>query len=91
MRPSLFLSVLLTTPLGVFAHTHDPADARAPVEPPAYRSVFTDLPRGVETDRDDWRAANINVTEHDDGAHAGHEPPKPADDPHAGHRHGAPK
>ena len=35
--------------------------ARTPVPPVAYRSVFVDLPQGVESTTLDWKAANANV------------------------------
>lgn len=37
------------------------AQARTPVPPVAYRSVFADLPQGVESTTLDWKAANANV------------------------------
>jgi hypothetical protein len=37
------------------------SQARTPVPPVAYRSVFADLPQGVESTALDWRAANANV------------------------------
>ena len=37
------------------------SQARTPVPPVAYRSVFVDLPQGVETTTLDWKAANANV------------------------------
>ena len=37
------------------------ADAGAPVPRPQYRSVFQDVPRGVEARHDDWRQANAEV------------------------------
>lgn len=38
-------------------------DAATPVPPVVYRSVFTDLPTGVETTDSDWRQANQAVGE----------------------------
>lgn len=39
----------------------DAADPGAPTPPPAYRSVFTGTPTGVEEDSVDWRKANADV------------------------------
>lgn len=37
------------------------SQARTPVPPVAYRSVFADLPQGVESTTLDWKAANATV------------------------------
>lgn len=37
------------------------ADAASPVPAVAYRSVFTDTPKGVEAETLDWKAANAAV------------------------------
>lgn len=37
------------------------SQAGTPVPAAAYRSVFADLPRGVETTAQDWKAANAAV------------------------------
>lgn len=37
------------------------SQARTPVPPVAYRSVFADLPEGVESTMLDWKAANAHV------------------------------
>ncbi|OYU45807.1 MAG: hypothetical protein CFE44_05515 [Burkholderiales bacterium PBB4] len=37
------------------------SQAQTPVPPVAYRSVFADLPQGVESTTLDWKAANANV------------------------------
>ncbi|OYU31985.1 MAG: hypothetical protein CFE39_05320 [Comamonadaceae bacterium PBBC2] len=37
------------------------SQARTPVPPVTYRSVFADLPQGVESTTLDWKAANANV------------------------------
>lgn len=37
------------------------SQARTPVPPVVYRSVFADLPQGVESTTLDWKAANANV------------------------------
>lgn len=39
----------------------DPADPTPPVLAPAYRSVFQDLPTGVEEEQLDWKKANADV------------------------------
>ncbi len=36
-------------------------DPTAPVPAVTYRSVFSDLPTGVETGREDWKKANADV------------------------------
>lgn len=41
--------------------TQRASESRTPVPPTSYRSVFADLPQGVETTALDWRAANANV------------------------------
>lgn len=38
-----------------------PADPAAAAPPPAYRSVFHDLPGGIEQEQVDWRKANADV------------------------------
>lgn len=37
------------------------SQASTPVPPVAYRSVFLDVPKGVETTVLDWKASNANV------------------------------
>lgn len=53
-------AALLCLPLATFAQTSatDPAGSIPAV---LYRSVFTDTPKGVETESLDWRAANAEV------------------------------
>ncbi len=41
--------------------TRQSSQPATPVPPVAYRSVFEDLPRGVESTSLDWKAANANV------------------------------
>jgi hypothetical protein len=66
----LGLSLLLAGPAGAqtldpalrdAAHTLQASDARSPVPALPYRSVFADLPRGVEEGAKDWKAANRAV------------------------------
>ncbi|MDQ3272504.1 MAG: hypothetical protein M3Q12_10120, partial [Pseudomonadota bacterium] len=38
-----------------------PGDPAAPVPAVTYRSVFADLPTGVEAGREDWKKANNEV------------------------------
>lgn len=56
---------MLVLPLGsVHAQapsTPQPADPSAPVPVVSYRSVFADLPTGVEAGREDWKKANNDV------------------------------
>jgi len=47
--------------LPALAHSRSPADPDAVVPMVPYRSVFTDTPRGVESDTVDWKAANMLV------------------------------
>lgn len=59
------LFCMLLLPLGS-AHAQDaPApqavDPAAPVPAVTYRSVFSDLPTGVEDGREDWKKANNDV------------------------------
>ncbi|MDI1274280.1 hypothetical protein [Polaromonas sp.] len=59
------LFYLLLLPLGsVHAEGASPpeaADPAAPVPAVRYRSVFSDLPTGVEAGREDWKKANNEV------------------------------
>jgi hypothetical protein len=59
-----FLSMLVL-PLGIAHAQGSPAtqaaDPAAPVPPVPYRSVFSDLPTGVEAGREDWKKANNDV------------------------------
>lgn len=57
-RP-LLCAVLACLP--AFANAQSPADPSAGVPVVAYRSVFTDMPKGVETDTLDWKSANTQV------------------------------
>lgn len=41
----------------------DPADLAAAAPPPAYRSAFEDLPKGLEEGQVDWRQANADVAQ----------------------------
>ena len=41
--------------------TRAASQANTPVPPVVYRSVFADLPQGVESTTLDWKAANANV------------------------------
>ena len=59
------LFCLLLLPLGN-AHAQgapspQPGDPAVPVPAVAYRSVFADLPTGVEAGREDWKKANNDV------------------------------
>jgi hypothetical protein len=60
-----FLFCMLLLPLGSatgqVAPALQPTDPAAPVPAVAYRSVFADLPTGVETSREDWKKANADV------------------------------
>jgi hypothetical protein len=59
-----FLFCLLLLPLGsVHAQGAPPqaTDPAAPVPAVTYRSVFSDLPTGVEAGREDWKKANNDV------------------------------
>jgi len=40
-----------------------PADPAAAAPPPAYRSIFDDLAKGVEEGQIDWRKANADVAQ----------------------------
>ena len=53
-------AVLLCLPLAATAQT-SAADPAAAVPAVSYRSVFTDTPKGVETESLDWRTANTEV------------------------------
>ena len=53
-------AALLCLPLAAVAQT-SATDAGASVPAVLYRSVFTDTPRGVETESLDWKAANAEV------------------------------
>ena len=53
-------AVLLCLPLAATAQTNA-TDPAVTVPAVLYRSVFTDTPKGVETERLDWRAANNEV------------------------------
>ena len=60
-----FFFCVLVLPLGS-VHAQDapalqPTDPAAPVPAVTYRSVFADLPTGVEAGREDWRKANTDV------------------------------
>lgn len=52
------LAALLAAPLVAAA-----ADAAAAVPATAYRSVFDDLPKGVEEEMVDWKKANADVAQ----------------------------
>lgn|GEM_PF-1393953 len=53
-------TALLCLPLVAMAQTNA-TDSAASVPAVLYRSVFTDTPRGVETESLDWKAANTEV------------------------------
>ncbi|MEP6968955.1 MAG: hypothetical protein ABJA49_00850, partial [Betaproteobacteria bacterium] len=53
-------AVLLCLPLAAVAQ-RSATDPAASVPSVMYRSVFTDTPKGVETESQDWRAANAEV------------------------------
>ncbi|MDP3827034.1 MAG: hypothetical protein Q8Q74_10825 [Polaromonas sp.] len=59
------LFYMLLLPLGsAFAQgapALQPADPAVPVPAVSYRSVFADLPTGVEAGREDWKKANADV------------------------------
>lgn len=60
-----FLFCMLLLPLGNAqaqgAPALQPADPAVPVPAVSYRSVFADLPTGVEAAREDWKKANNEV------------------------------
>lgn len=60
-----FLFCMLLLPLGSVHAQGAPApqatDPTAPVPAVTYRSVFSDLPTGVEAGREDWKKANTDV------------------------------
>lgn len=60
-----FLFCLLLLPLGSVnaqnAPPPQPTDPATPVPAVSYRSVFADLPTGVEAGREDWKKANNEV------------------------------
>lgn len=60
-----FIFYLLVLPLGSVHAQAIPApqaaDPAAPVPTVSYRSVFSDLPTGVEAGREDWKKANSEV------------------------------
>jgi hypothetical protein len=60
-----FLFCMLLLPLGSVhaqgAPVPQAADPAAPVPAVSYRSVFADLPTGVEAGREDWKKANNDV------------------------------
>ena len=53
-------AALLCLPLAAMAQT-SATDPTTSVPAVLYRSVFIDTPRGVETESQDWRAANAEV------------------------------
>jgi hypothetical protein len=60
-----FIFCMLLLPLGS-AHAQgtpalQPADPSVAVPAVTYRSVFSDLPTGVEAGREDWKKANNDV------------------------------
>lgn len=60
-----FIFYMLVLPLGS-VHAQgpsmpQPADPAVNVPAVSYRSVFTDLPTGVEAGREDWKKANNEV------------------------------
>jgi hypothetical protein len=55
------LAALLAAPLAAAAA--DPADPAAAVPAAEYRSVFEDVPRGVEEEMVDWKKANADVAQ----------------------------
>lgn len=55
------LAALLAAPL--MAAAADAADPAAAVPAAAYRSVFDDLPKGVEEEMVDWKKANADVAQ----------------------------
>jgi len=61
-----FIFCMLLLPLGS-AHAQgapvlQPTNPAAPVPAVPYRSVFSDLPTGVEAGREDWKKANADVS-----------------------------
>ncbi len=60
-----FIFYMLVLPLGSVhaqgAPAPQAADPAAPVPAVSYRSVFADLPTGVEAGREDWKKANNEV------------------------------
>ncbi|MET0963899.1 MAG: hypothetical protein ABWY05_13950 [Noviherbaspirillum sp.] len=93
-----FVAALALLPVPVIAQqlqAADPADARAPVPPPAYVSAYARYRATTEepaTPDQAWNAANAAVGGQD--AHAAHggepskaaAPPAARPDPHAGHQ-----
>lgn len=64
MNIRLFFYMLTLTWGSVHAQTASapqPGDPAAPVPAVSYRSVFADLPTGVEAGREDWKKANNEV------------------------------
>lgn len=55
------LAALLAAPLAATAA--DPADPAAAVPAAEYRSVFDDVPKGVEEESVDWKKANGDVAQ----------------------------
>lgn len=62
MKHLAFAAALAAALPGIAAaQAGDPADPAPPVPAPAYRSVFQDLPAGVEEEQLDWKKANADV------------------------------
>jgi hypothetical protein len=62
MKQSTWLvGVVACLPLA--ANAQSPTDPNVAVPAVPYRSVFTDTPKGVETDTLEWKAANAQVGE----------------------------
>lgn len=61
MKILLPLSCAALACLPAFAIAQSASDLSVVVPAVPYRSVFTDTPRGVETDTLDWKAANTQV------------------------------
>lgn len=60
-----FIFCMLVLPLGIANAQGSPApqatDPAATVPVVTYRSVFSDIPTGVEAGREDWKKANADV------------------------------
>ena len=57
------LAALLAATLAAAAAAAEPSDPAAPVPGAEYRSVFEDVPKGVEEELVDWKKANTDVAQ----------------------------
>lgn len=95
---ALWPALLALAGPGALAAPPAVVDPAAPVPPVVYRSVFADLPQGVETGATDWRRANDEVGRYRRGhidilkaeeAEEGAQRVSPPSNPAGTHRHGA--